>query len=44
MKKVLKIIGIIVLVLAFGLAGLYLYADNKPYIGLTEKQPRMWKT
>ena len=32
MKKVLKIIGIIVLVLAFGLVGLYLYADNKPYI------------
>ena len=32
MKKVLKIIGIIVLVLAFGLVGLYLYADNKPDI------------
>ena len=32
MKKVLKIIVIIVLVLAFGLAGLYLYADNKPDI------------
>ena len=32
MKKMLKIIGIIVLVLAFGLVGLYLYADNKPYI------------
>ena len=32
MKIVLKIIGIIVLVLAFGLVGLYLYADNKPDI------------
>ena len=29
MKKVLKILGIIVLVVAFGLVGLYLYADNK---------------
>ena len=32
MKKVLKITGIIVLVLAVGFVGLYLYADNKPYI------------
>ena len=32
MKKILKVLGNVVLVLAVGLVGVYLYADNKPDI------------